>query len=71
MVSPSSSGPTRIEIHLKMSPFGTCDAQQWIAGRSVLIDQAARPGLGPRALLLGAVAIAGLVAIIMLIRRRR
>ena len=54
-----------------MSPFGTCDAQQWIAGRSVLIDQAARPGLGPRALLLGAVAIAGLVAIIMLIRRRR
>jgi hypothetical protein len=36
-----------------------------------LVAAAARPGLGPRAILLGAVAIAGLVAIIMLIRRRR
>ena len=36
-----------------------------------LIGEAARRGLGPRALVLGAVAVAGLVAIIMLIRRRR
>jgi hypothetical protein len=41
------------------------------AALGALIGEAGRRGLGPRALVLAAVAIAGLVALIMLIRRRR